>query len=151
MADEDESPASPGSGLKRISRREFARHAALAAATVAAMPDKLMAEPGPATSPAALPAGQQTTEEPKLSPESRAEVEAKIQAIFRRYGQRLTEEQKADVKRLVAEGQKALESLRAFPLDNADAPATVLRLYPESGYDHPPMRAPKAPARPGKE
>ncbi len=150
MADEDKSHVPQRSGLNRISRRDFARRVALAAAAVAAMPDKLVAEPGLATGPAALSAGQQTTEEPKLSPESRAEVEGKIQAILRKYGQRLTEEQKADVKRLVTEGQKPLDSLRAAPLDNADAPATVLRLYPEPRHTRPRTRRAKARARRGK-
>ena len=59
-------------------------------------------------------------------------MEAKIQAIFRKYGSRIPEEQKADVRRLVRESQKSLESLRAFPLDNADQPATVFELYPEA-------------------
>ena len=72
-----------------ISRREFARRAAWAAAGVAVIPGHLLAAPE------AL-AVQQPTE-PKLSPEGRAEVEAKVQAIFRKYGQRLTEEQKADL------------------------------------------------------
>ena len=115
-----------------ISRREFARRAAWAAAGVAVIPDQLL--PGPA----AL-AMQQPTE-PKLSPEGRAEVEAKLQAIFRKYGQRLTEEQKADLQRLVTEGQKSLELLRAFPLDNAEQPATVFEIYPEAHRGERPVR-----------
>ena len=112
---------------KGISRRDFARRAALAAATTAMIPSDLLAQrEAPAT-----PAPQQA-QGPKLSPESRAEVEAKIQAIVRKYGQRLSEEQKADVRRLVAEGQKSLETLRAFPLDNSHAPATVFELYPKA-------------------
>ena len=112
-----------------ISRREFARRAALAAATAAVLPGKLLtrAEAAPAPTPQAAP-----SEQPKLSPEDRAEVEAKVEAIFRKYGKRLSEEQKADVRRLVTEAQKSLESLRAFPLDNADQPATVFELYPEA-------------------
>jgi len=115
-----------------ISRREFARRAAWAAAGVAVIPDHLL----PASE---APAVQQPTE-PKLSPEGRAEVEAKVQAIFRKYGQRLTEEQKADLQRLVTEGQKSLESLRAFPLDNADQPATVFEIYPEAHRGERPVR-----------
>ena len=112
---------------KGISRRDFARRAALAAATAAMIPSDLLARP---EAPATL--APQEVQGPKLSPEALAEVEAKIQAIFGKYGQRLSEEQKADVRRLVAEGQKALETLRAFPLDNSDAPATVFELYPKA-------------------
>ncbi len=118
-----------------ISRREFARRAAWAAAGVAVIPDHLLPV---SEAPAAL-AMQQPTE-PKLSPEGRAEVEAKVQAIFRKYGQRLTEEQKADLQRLVTEGQKSLELLRAFPLDNAEQPATVFEIYPEAHRGERPVR-----------
>jgi hypothetical protein len=115
-----------------ISRREFARRAAWAAAGVAVIPDHLL--------PASEALAMQQPVEPKLSPEGRAEVEAKVQAIFRKYGQRLSEEQKADLQRLVTEGQKSLESLRAFPLDNADQPATVFEIYPEAHRGERPAR-----------
>ncbi len=134
MTEKKKSPKSS----HRISRREFARRAALAAASAAVIPGQLLR----ASHAAALlaPAAQQPPAEPKLSPEGRAEVEAKIQAIFRKYGSRLSEEQKADVRRLVTEGQKSLESLRAFPLDNADQPATVFEIYPEVRRDWRPAR-----------
>jgi hypothetical protein len=111
-----------------ISRRDFARRAALAAATAAALPSSFLTH----AETTAAPQAAQQPEEPKLSPESRAEVEAKIQAILRKYESRIPEDQKADVSRLVREGQKSLELLRAFPLDNADQPATVFELYPEA-------------------
>ena len=122
---------------RRISRREFTRRAALAAATAAALPRELFARPETtpprteAPCPPAPPATQQAGEEPKLSPESRAEIEARIEAIFRKYGPRLGEEQKVDIKRLARELQKPLEALRAYPLDNANEPATPLKLYPD--------------------
>ncbi len=114
---------------RSISRRDFARRAALAAATAAVLPGNLLTQSEAAPAPAPQAA---QPEQPKLSPEGRAEVEAKVEAIFRKYGKRLSEEQKADVRRLVTEAQKSLESLRAFPLDNADQPATVFELYPEA-------------------
>jgi len=110
----------------RISRRDFARRAAFAAATAACLPRELLATP--IAPPPALP--QQENE--KLSPESQAEVEAKIQAIFSKYGSRFSDTQKADIRRLVTEGQKPLEVMRKFPLDNSDQPATVLKLYPDA-------------------
>jgi hypothetical protein len=110
----------------RISRRDFARGAAFAAATAACLPRELLATP--IAPPPALP--QQENE--KLSPESQAEVEAKIQAIFSKYGSRFSDAQKADIRRLVTEGQKPLEVMRKFPLDNSDQPATVLKLYPDA-------------------
>ncbi len=113
----------------QMSRRDFARSAALAAASVAALRANAFAQ---AEAPTASQPAPQQSEEPKLSPESRAEVETKVQNIFRKHGQRLSEEQKTDIRRLVAEGQKSLDSLRAFPLENADEPATVLKLFPET-------------------
>jgi hypothetical protein len=109
-----------------ISRRDFARRAALAAATAACLPGELLATP----SPSAAPPPQQADN--KLSPESQAEVDAKIQAVFRKYGDRLSEAQKAEVRRLFTEGQSSLDALRKFPLDNADQPGNVMKIYPDA-------------------
>jgi hypothetical protein len=108
-----------------MSRRDFARHAAMAAATAACLPAELLT-----ASPLQTPAPTQQPDE-KLSPESQAEVDAKIQAVFRKYGDRLSEAQKADVRRVLTEGQKPLELMRKFPLDNGDQPGNVLKLYPD--------------------
>ena len=117
----NEKTSAPG-----ISRRDFARRAAIAAATAACLPAELLA-----ASPLPDPPPLQQHEE-KLSPESQAEVDAKIEAIFRKYGDRLSEAQKADIRRLLTEGQKPLELMRKFPLENADQPGNVLKLYPDA-------------------
>src|SRR6266849_154226 len=121
-----ESCAASPKESSQISRREFARRAALGAAVAAGASSQLIL-PGAAASslPPALPAGP-AREEPKLSPEGRAEAEEKISAVFRKYGARLSEEQKVEVRRMLMEGQEQLEQLRAFPLENSDEPATVL-------------------------
>ena len=112
-----------------LSRREFARGATLAAAAIAATPGgALGAATALSPAPPAPFAQENGAEKPKLSPEALAEAEAKTAEIFRRYGAKLTDEQKADVRRLVREAQVQLEALRAFPLDNSDEPATILRL-----------------------
>jgi hypothetical protein len=113
-----------------ISRRDFARRAALAA-TAACLPAELLAAHLPSIPP------QQQPEE-KLSPDIQAEVEAKIQALLRKYGDRLSEAQKADVRRLLTEGQKPLEQMRKFPLENANQPGNVLKLYPDATAAHGP-------------
>ncbi|MGC2111813.1 MAG: hypothetical protein WA655_20015, partial [Candidatus Korobacteraceae bacterium] len=64
----------------------------------------------------------------ELSPELKAEGELKYQWVIENYGTRLTDEQKKDVHRLIMESQKPLAAFRAFPLDNADQPATVLKI-----------------------
>jgi hypothetical protein len=109
----------------KITRRAFARGAALAA-TAACLPTQLLSGGQPA-----VPLPQQPGDE-KLSAEGQAEADAKVQAIFRKYGDRLSEAQKADVRRLVTEGQKPLETMRKFALENGDQPGNVLRLYPDA-------------------
>ena len=112
-----------------LSRREFARRAALAAAGIATGPSSSMHGPRPEPYSPPGPA-QQAPSDSGLSPAAEPEVESKIQIILRKYGSRLNETQKADIRRLVKEGQKPLEKLRAYTLENSDTPALVLRLEP---------------------
>lgn len=127
-------------GMRDISmnRRNFAIGAA-AAATAALL------TPGEALGQAATTQGQaQSLPSPdlqkatkaamaKLLPRARAEVEMKVAEIFRKYGDRLNEEQKADIRKVMAETQDGLEKMRAFALDNADQPAAVFQAYRAEG------------------
>lgn len=108
----------------KLTRRDFARRATIAAATAAALPGRILAvaHPTPAAGEAA---------KGKAAVENQSEIESEIQSIFRRYGNRLSDAQKAEIRRLVREGQKPLDAMRAFALDNADQPGNVLRLYPD--------------------
>jgi hypothetical protein len=106
-----------------VSRREFARHVALAAASAAILPGAVLSQES-APKPAAAAPPQSS---PPLSPELQAEGELKYQWVIQNYGSRLTDAEKKDIHRLVIEGQKPLAAFRAFPLDNADQPATVLK------------------------
>jgi len=129
-----------------LSRREFARGATVAAAAMAAIPGSVLSTGALAAAPVAADAAlpQQTAgEKPKLSPEAMAEVESKVAEIMRRYGEKLDDAQKADIRRLVRETQAGLETLRAFPLENSDEPATVLHL---AGTAAPARHPPTAPA-----
>jgi hypothetical protein len=110
---------------KKISRRDFARSAAIAAATAAALPHDLIAQEQK-TEPKQPP--KPDSEKPKLSPELQAEAEARVENLLRKYGSRLSEEQKAEVRKNITESMAGVEKLRAYPLDNADEPATVLHL-----------------------
>jgi hypothetical protein len=125
--------AKVGKTETEVSRRDFARRTALAAASVACLPSEILARPLMATPVATAPlaAPSSTQQQSKLSPESQAEVEGKIQAILRTRGERLSDAQKAEIRRLVTEGQAPLEKMREFPLDNGDQPGNVLRLYPD--------------------
>ena len=100
----------PPCRLGRYDRRRRSSHAALAETATK-----------PTPSPDKPP---QTTE---LSAELQAEGELKYRWIIQKYGSRLTDAEKQDIHRLVMEAQKPLATFRAFPLDNADQPATVLK------------------------
>lgn len=114
-----------------LTRREFGKRAVLAGASAAIVPTQILsATPSAAIVAATKEPGLQ--QDAKLSPDSQAEVEAKIAAIMRKYGSRFNDAQKADIRRLVNEGQKPLETIRAFALDNSDQPANVMRIYPDS-------------------
>ncbi len=90
-----------------VSRRDFAL-LALTAGAVATMP-----------------AG---AEIPLAAPPS-PEAEARIAAILGRYGSRFSEEQKADIRRLITGAQEGLEAMRAYPLGNSVEPATTFRVF----------------------
>ena len=106
-----------------ISRREFARRAAMASAAASLAPAKILT----AESGLELPQPQQLPDMPKLSPESQAEVEARIQAILSQYGRRFSEEQKTDIRRLCTLAQPPLDRLRAYAIENGDGPALYLK------------------------
>jgi len=106
-----------------ISRREFARRAAFVSAAASLAPSNLLeAESIPVRQPA-----QQPANGPKLSPEGQAEVESRIQSIFAQYGSRLSDAQKADIRRLSTEAQLPLDRLRAFATENGDGPGLYLK------------------------
>ncbi len=93
-----------------ISRRRFATRAALAGALL----------------PAAAEA-QQRQGAPLSEPES-AEVEARYTEAMRKYGSRLSEEQKQRIRTILTANERMMSRIREFPLENGDTPATVLKL-----------------------
>src|ERR1700758_1560367 len=129
-------PAGASMGSKNgsaISRREFARRAAFVSAAAASLsPAELLAgESAAAMAPPiqapATAAASQTPTGPKLSPESQAEMESRLQAVFVQYSSRLSDAQKSDLRRIAADGQAALDRLRAYPTDNGDGSALYLK------------------------
>jgi len=125
-----------------ISRREFARRAALVSAAASLSPSNLLSSKSIA---APLPA-QQPANAPKLSPEGQAEVESRIQAIFAQYGNRFSDAQKADIRRLATEAQPPLERLRSFATDNGDGPGLYLKPLMEREKKPSPLPATPKPA-----
>jgi len=104
-----------------ISRREFARRAALVSAAASFPPtDFLTSEPVSTRA-------WQSTDAPKLSPESQTEADARIHAVFAQYGHRLSKGQKNDLTRLAHQGQAMLDRLRAYPIQNGDGPGLYLK------------------------
>jgi hypothetical protein len=68
----------------------------------------------------------------KLTPAA----EALVQEILARFGSRLGDDQKVEVRRLMLENvQKPGDALRAFRLENGDEPALVLHI--RNGGDRP--------------
>jgi hypothetical protein len=125
-----------------ISRREFARRAAFISAAASLEPARLLT-PDSIASPLTT---QQPANTSKLSPESQAEVESRIQAVFAQYGKRLSDPQKADIRRLATEAQPPLERLRAFATDNGDGPGLYLKPLMEREKKPSPMPVTTKPA-----
>jgi hypothetical protein len=120
-----------------ISRREFARRAAMVSAASLA-PASLM-NTGALAAPSLT---QQPPVPASLSQESQAEVESRIQALLSKYGSRFSEAQKTDLRRLCKEAQPMLDRLRAYPTENGDGPALYLRPLMEREKKPSPMTAP---------
>ncbi len=103
-----------------ISRREFARRAAIASAA-SLVPASAFIRPE------AEPLPQQPAKLPQLSQESQAEVEARLQTILNLYGSRFSDAQKADLRRLCILAQPPLDRLRAYGVQNGDGPGLYLK------------------------
>jgi hypothetical protein len=105
-----------------ISRREFARRAAIVSA-VSIVPANAL----PVHSSIAEPPRQQTSDTPSLSPPSQAEAQARYQTILGVYGSRFSDAQKTDLRRLCFLAQPPLDHLRAYAIENGDGPALYFK------------------------
>jgi hypothetical protein len=114
----------------RISRREFGLDAAVTAAlSLSVLPTGLLAARSDRdTISPTIPGGEQETAAPKLTAEQSRDVEAKLANIIRKYGERLSEEQRKHLRRILAYNETMLAPIRAHALQNGDAPVTVLKL-----------------------
>ncbi len=119
----DDTAAAPRPPRNGISRREFARRAAIVSAVASWAPVNAAAS----SLPGATQAQQPPPPAPKLAPEGQAEVEARVQAILSQYGERFSDEQKTDIRRLCIAVQPPLDRLRAYALENGDGPALYLK------------------------
>jgi hypothetical protein len=144
---ENDSPQLP----TPISRRHFARQAALAAvttATAATLPAGLLGSSAPET-----PAELTQQAPPPLKHEAHEEIVCIHSAISRKYGRILSKEQLDDIQLIIQQDYKGIVRLRFFPLDNDSQPALVLRIFPPgptppatATHHHPPNQPSEAPA-----
>jgi hypothetical protein len=102
----------------KTSRRQFARKIVVA---------------GTAAALASLPASAA----PAPDPSDAGEVESRYQRILQKYGDRLSDEQKARLRKILAYNQKMMEPIRNFPLENGQPTASVLKFYPDSNSRKP--------------
>jgi hypothetical protein len=125
-----------------ITRREFARRAAMISAAASLTPSNLL---NGGMLPDRLQA-QQLPSPPKLSPEGRTEADLRLHAILDEYGGRFSDAQKTDLRRLCAEAQPGLDRLRAYATENGDGPALYLRPLMEREKKPSPIPAVAKPA-----
>lgn len=130
-----------------ISRREFARRAALVSAAASIAPTNLLGNEVPARPP--LP--QQPANGPNPAPEGQAEIESRFQTIISQYGGRFSEAQKTDLRRLATEAQPPLDRLRAYATENGDGPALYLKPLIEHEKKHAAAPAAQKPANTAKK
>jgi hypothetical protein len=138
-----------------ISRRQFARRAAVASAVASIAPAAALgaglasgtAQTPPASqSPASSSQPQLPSDMPKLSPESQAEVDSRFQLILAQYGSRFSDEQKADLHRLCIVAQPSLDHVRAYKAENWDGPGLYLKPLFEREKKPKPAAQPAPPA-----
>lgn len=113
--------------MKNMSRRTFARTAIVATAA-AVLPNAIAQTQPPAPKPAPA-EPKPPSNPPALSPASQAEVDARVQWVFTKYGSRLDDVQRADIRRIITAGQPGVEDMRKYALENANAPAPAFRPY----------------------
>lgn len=109
-------------GKSRLSRRGFGTSAVAAALGAIAQPGS--GEPfedPPASS-------EKREQQPDLTPAQREEVEARFNETIRRYGDRLSDEQRTRIRRVLIQNQRMLSPIRDFSVHNGDTPATTLKL-----------------------
>jgi hypothetical protein len=115
----------PPNNRHRLSRRGFTQQAAVAAVAVLSSGTALSRTHD---------LSDQSGVSSGLLPEQAEEVEAKLANIVRKYGDRLTQEQRQRLRRILTNNERMLAAVRAFPLQNGDSPASVLNLaLPKKG------------------
>jgi hypothetical protein len=71
----------------------------------------------------------QEAAESGLTPEQVREVEARLESAIRDFGDRLSNEQRQRLHRILVYNEKMLASVRAFHVENGNPPASVLKNF----------------------
>ena len=95
-----------------VSRRTFGQAAALTVAGGLFLPSLVSAANEQVAGPAA----------------AQDEVEAKLRSVIAQWGDRLSEAQRQRIRRILQYHVRMLQAVRAFPVQNGDSPASVLKL-----------------------
>jgi hypothetical protein len=82
-----------------------------------------------ATAATALPAGAKEAAKSAEETTEAAEVTARYNWIIGKWGAKLTDEQKATIRRLLSDGEKGLAAMRAYAIGNDAGPATPFKIY----------------------
>jgi hypothetical protein len=109
----------PESATPAVSRRRFGRRAALVAVAGTFSSSLLDSQEAAHTLPAA----------------DQAAMDAKYANVIRKYGDRLSPVQRVRARETLVSHQQMLKRIRDFALENGDAPATGLRLYPSDAAE----------------
>jgi hypothetical protein len=115
----------------RLSRREFGRRVALvtgAAGAGFARADVLATVVGQHADGGHRDPLGQSAPVPELSAAGRARFETMWQTVLRSHGDRLSDDQKTRMRKIVTNNAAMLELVYAVPLKNGDAPAAALIL-----------------------
>jgi hypothetical protein len=127
-----------------ISRRDFGRRVGWAAAAAAVFPSSLL---GSLSEDDAIPHVTIAQASRELSSQSRLRVENQLRSILDRYPGRFRREDVTELRRILIGIERTLVKVRAFPLQNGDPSANVLKLY--AGRE--PVKALLPPVRVHKE
>jgi hypothetical protein len=114
--------------VTRVSRRRFNfEAAAIAAASFSPTSGLLGANPDSQAQPTE--GNPQEAANLGLTAEQVRDADAKLANAIRDFGDRLSDEQRQRLRRILPYNEKMLASIRAFHLENGDPPASVLRYF----------------------
>jgi hypothetical protein len=111
----------------KLSRRTFAQRAVLLSATASLAPAAAILPVADHKIPAPALPPQDASKLPKLSATGQAEADARLQLILNTHENTFDDPQKQILRNSCVYLQSSLEKVRAYPLENGDAPALYLK------------------------